>query len=137
MLWQKICQSSHAILVHYSVCEDSEVSCSRTPIELHQIRFNYCRKPSSCMIVGSNKSYHSMKQSIILHENFDKPLSLQRSHCSTTHFLGQLNMFPINLEHSFNMGPKIGLSLPTLETGSRPSYVSGLTKNSLHSLHPR
>ncbi len=37
---------------------------------------NYCREPSSCMIVGSNKSYHSMKQSIILHENLDKPLAI-------------------------------------------------------------
>ncbi len=50
------------------------------PIELHQIRFLhmfvYCRKPSSCMIVGSNKSYHSMRQSIILHENFDKPFAI-------------------------------------------------------------
>ena len=73
--WQNICQSSHAIMVHYSVCEDSEVSHSRTPIELHQIRFNYCREPSSCMIVGSNKSYHSRKQSIILHENFNKPFA--------------------------------------------------------------
>ena len=36
LLWQKICQSSHTILVHYSVCEDSEVTRSRTPIELHQ-----------------------------------------------------------------------------------------------------
>ncbi len=62
--------------MHYSVCEDSEVSRSRTPFELHQIRFNYCREPSSCMIVGSNKSYHSMKQSIILDENFDKPLAI-------------------------------------------------------------
>ncbi len=42
-----------------------------------------------------------------------------------------------SLEHSFYTGPKIGLSLPTLETGSRPLYylgeylrnVSGLTKN--------
>ncbi len=36
----------------------------------------YCREPSSCMILGSNKSYHSMKQSIILHENFDKPFAI-------------------------------------------------------------
>ncbi len=26
--------------------------------------------------MGSNKSYHSMKQSIILHENFDKPFAI-------------------------------------------------------------
>ncbi len=31
----------------------------------------------------------------------------------------------ISLEHSFYMGPKIGLSLPTLETGSRPLYYLG------------
>ena len=36
----------------------------------------YCREPSSCMIVGSNKSYHSMKQSMILHESFDRPFAI-------------------------------------------------------------
>ncbi len=30
------------------------------------------REPSSCMIVGFNISYHSMKQCRILHENLDK-----------------------------------------------------------------
>ncbi len=30
-----------------------------------------------------------------------------------------------SLEHSFCTGPKIGLSLPTLETGSRPLYYLG------------
>ncbi len=39
LLWQKICQSSHTILVHYSVCEDSEVSRSITPIHV----LNYIR----------------------------------------------------------------------------------------------
>ncbi len=89
MLWQKICQSSHAISVHYSVCEDSEVS----PAELlsNYIRLDlthvyYCREPSSCMVVGSNKSYHSMKQSIILHGNFDKPFAIAIHTC--VHFKG-------------------------------------------------
>ena len=56
-----ICQSSRTILVHYSVCEDWKVSRSRTPLELHQIRCNTWLfsflEPSSCIIVGSNKSY--------------------------------------------------------------------------------
>ncbi len=41
-----------------------------------RLLFYYCREPSSCMIVGPNKSYYSMKQSIILHENFDKPFAI-------------------------------------------------------------
>ncbi len=48
LLWQKICQSSHAILVHYSGCEDSEVSRSTTPIELHQIRLLH---PNVCLLL--------------------------------------------------------------------------------------
>ena len=39
--------------------------------------------------------------------------------------LHELESCPVSLEHSFYTGPKIGLSLPTLETGSRPLYYLG------------
>ncbi len=39
----------------------------------------------------------------------------------------------ISLEHGFNRGSKIGLSLPTLETGSRPFYsLQSPPKESIH-----
>ena len=69
LVWQDICRGYHAILVQNSVCEDSEVSRSRLPIRCFACD---SREPSSCMIVGSSISYHSMKQCRILRENLNK-----------------------------------------------------------------
>ncbi len=67
LLWLDICWGYNAILVQNSVCEDSEVSCSRLPKGAH-----YSRGPLSCMTMGSSISYHSMKQYRILRENLNK-----------------------------------------------------------------
>ena len=60
---------------------------------------NSSREPSSCMIVGYNKSYHSIKQYRILHENSHKsvatPIEANRPKCYS-HGLHICYMLSIN-----------------------------------------
>ncbi len=62
----------------------------------------YCREPSLCMIVGSNKSYHSMKQSTILQENFDKPFAMHSNSLKVCFLVEQFRIV-LNLCHEVSI----------------------------------